>query len=128
MTALTGPTERLVVARVELDAIFMEIADDVEMTAPTGPAERLVIARVELDAILMQITDDVEVTALTRPAEGFIVANPQINTTLMEPQDRIQIALVGCVADRLIRRFVFPVKNRRRRNAIPRTGPGRHGL
>src|SRR5262245_14764356 len=72
-----------------------------------GATEQLLVARVDLDPVLMQVADDIEVAALTRRKEQRIVVEAQIGAALVKPTDRIQVTPFGGFANCSIRRSVF---------------------
>jgi hypothetical protein len=121
-TATAACTQKgFVVARVQSEAIFMEIANDVEVTIFTRATERLIIACIQLNAvsgeiaeegahhpaIFMEIADDVEVAILACPTKRLVVARVQVGTILMKSTNGLQVAKSGGLANRLISALVF---------------------
>ena len=73
-------------------------SNDLDVTAVAGAADRLVVARVQPDAILVKVANDVDMTAFTCAGQWFIVASAQPYTVSLKVLDDVKVPPFTCSA------------------------------
>ena len=84
--------------RLRSCAGFVKIPYHRRVLARSRATQRFVLARRNVPAVLMDVANELHVTGGSCPAQGLIVARGQFATVLMEIADDVQVAAVACSA------------------------------